>query len=140
MTKHVHAELMMQYAQDAIETDKPWERWQSRSQFNSSEGLWRDCRTNPAWCEGTEYRRKPRTININGYEVPEPVREPLKVGNSYYRPIITRYESGVLHCKWYGSKFDQYALKTGLVHLTKEAAEIHARALLSFTAKGESDE
>ena len=27
--KHKHAELMMQYAQDAMETDKPWERWES---------------------------------------------------------------------------------------------------------------
>ena len=26
--KHKHAELMMQYAQDAMETDKPWERWE----------------------------------------------------------------------------------------------------------------
>lgn len=26
--KHVHAELMAEYAKDAMETDKPWERWQ----------------------------------------------------------------------------------------------------------------
>ena len=28
MAKHVHADLMLQYAQDAMETDKPWERWE----------------------------------------------------------------------------------------------------------------
>ena len=27
MTAHKHAELMLQYAQDATETDKPWELW-----------------------------------------------------------------------------------------------------------------
>lgn len=26
--KHPHAELMKQYAEDAMETDKPWERWE----------------------------------------------------------------------------------------------------------------
>ena len=30
--KHKHAELMMQYAQDAMETDKPWERWQYQTE------------------------------------------------------------------------------------------------------------
>ena len=28
MTAHVHAALMLQYAKDAMETDKPWERWE----------------------------------------------------------------------------------------------------------------
>jgi len=28
MTAHKHADLMLQYAQDAMETDKPWERWE----------------------------------------------------------------------------------------------------------------
>lgn len=28
MTKHIHAELMAEYAKDAMETDKPWERWE----------------------------------------------------------------------------------------------------------------
>ena len=28
MTAHKHAALMLQYAQDAMETDRPWERWE----------------------------------------------------------------------------------------------------------------
>jgi hypothetical protein len=28
----------------------------------------------PHWISNVDYRRKPRTININGIEVPEPVR------------------------------------------------------------------
>ena len=28
MTAHKHAALMLQYAQDAAETDKPWKRWE----------------------------------------------------------------------------------------------------------------
>ena len=30
MTAHKHAALMLQYAQDAVETAKPWERWELR--------------------------------------------------------------------------------------------------------------
>ena len=31
MTAHKHANLMLQYAQDAMETDKPWERWEVKA-------------------------------------------------------------------------------------------------------------
>lgn len=54
MTAHKHAAAMLQYAQDATETDKPWERWESNSR-----GVWNDCLHSPAWREGYQYRRKP---------------------------------------------------------------------------------
>ena len=58
--KHKHAELMMQYAQDAMETDKPWERWEY--QFDGST-LWHPFdEHSPAWANSMRYRRKPRTI------------------------------------------------------------------------------
>ena len=58
MTKHPHAELMAQYAQDALETDKPWERWQLR---NSVAEHWEDCEGDPRWLNSFVYRRKPET-------------------------------------------------------------------------------
>ncbi len=64
--KHKHAELMALYAQDAMETDKPWERWELRG--GSTE--WIACVENPEWETAIQYRRKPRTININGHAVP----------------------------------------------------------------------
>lgn len=56
--KHPHAELMMQYAQDAMETDKPWERWQFLDGFD---GQWKDGESgvSPAWFLHIQYRRKP---------------------------------------------------------------------------------
>ena len=54
MPKHVHAELMKLYAKDAMETDKPWERWQ----FYTSLGP-EDCCTHPKWVPAAKYRRKP---------------------------------------------------------------------------------
>ena len=128
MTKHVHAELMMQYAQDAMETDEPWERWE-----HNHKGVWYPLSYHPCWIKVVEYRRKPQTININGFGVPEPERKPLERGQSYYIPSLNTISCNI----WVDSEFDRNALETGSVHLTLEAAEIHNKALLSFTAKGD---
>jgi hypothetical protein len=129
--KHKHAELMALYAQDAMETDKPWERWERRYKGHT---YWQSLNCCPTWTPVTEYRRKPRTIKINGFEVPEPVREPLEDGQEYYIPSIT-FGSGAGHHSWRGDNHDDGWLAKGLIHLTKEAAETHAKALLSFTKK-----
>ena len=119
MNKHKHAELMVLYAQDAMETDEPWERWESRKCENN---VWSDLDNHPCWFTHREYRRKQRTININGYEVPEPLREiPEDAGHVYEVDFYT------------GVKCLEAALRNGFVHATKEAAELHAEALLSFT-------
>lgn len=55
--KHPHAELMLEYAQDAMETDKPWERWEFRSVIGDK---WRGVNNYPAWLASYEYRRKPK--------------------------------------------------------------------------------
>lgn len=77
---------------------------------------------------------KQKTININGFEVPEPCREEPK-------PIYTEVylvDFGTIpnyrKVEYIHSNYYQY-LQEGLVHLTKEAAELHAKALLSFTKK-----
>jgi hypothetical protein len=54
--KHKHAELMKLYAEDAMETDKPWERWEYRG---PSDRTWSDTCLHPIWDERWEYRRKP---------------------------------------------------------------------------------
>lgn len=56
MTKHIHAELMAQYAQDALETDMPWSRWET---FNRTFNTWTPCVRSPEWNISSKYRRKP---------------------------------------------------------------------------------
>jgi hypothetical protein len=131
--KHKHAELMAQYAQDALETDRPWERWEYCDEFDSS---WEPLTTNPKWFTDFQYRRKPKVIIINGFEVPEPVREPLKHGQEYYIPIIADLfgeSKPYAQFIWTGTRIENSLLSRGLIHLPKEAAAIHARAILSFT-------
>ena len=75
--------------------------------------------------------RNPRTININGIEVPEPLREAPDAGSEYYVPNI--HIPSPYRLSWEGKEVDFLALRAGLAHRTKEAAETHVRALLSFT-------
>ena len=79
-----------------------------------------------------EYRLKPKTININGFEVPEPTKEALNVGDKYFMadPVIPTYHR---EYAWWGASADRTFLRRGIIHLTKEAAIQHAKALLSFT-------
>ena len=72
---------------------------------------------------------KKKTININGYEVPEPVREPLQDGTRYY--YITTLD--VNTSTWSSDSIDLFLLQKGIIHLTEKAAELHLKALLSFT-------
>jgi len=125
MTGHEHAALMAQYAQDAAETDKPWERWEC----DGGCLVWTACIGPLLWMPETRYRRKAKTININGHEVPEPLRVAPPVGDAYY---VTSTE-GSFWSVWNGCHHDQRRLSSGLVHATHEAAEIHRKALLSFT-------
>jgi len=132
--KHNHAENRIAYAQDAMETDKPWERWEFKVKRT---GDWASLIDHPSW-NSTEYRRKPRTININGHEVPEPVREPLGEGDAYYYVSFgSLYTSdGASEARWYeAAGVSRFRLDKGIIHLTREAAEIHAKALLSFAEK-----
>lgn len=131
---HKHCKEMAQYAQDAAETDRPWERWEY---YRESSCQWVSLRRHPSWYLASQYRRKPRTININGFEVPEPAREPLKHGQAYYIPIIANMfdkPDPYMQFIWTGTPIDYSWLARGLIHLPKEAAAIHTKALLSFTS------
>lgn len=131
---HKHAEAMKLYAEDAATTDKPWELWE----FNhKKECSWYALIDHPEWDFNHNYRRKevkPKTININGYEVPEPLQNAPEGGTMYWYPNTS--DTHVAYSHYYS--YYQYhvdRLVNGLVHLTQEAAQKHLDALLSFTRK-----
>lgn len=126
--KHKHADLMMQYAQDAMTSQEPWLLWEILIDGE----IWSTCAQNPEWNEDTEYRRKKRTININGNDVPEPIRHRLKKGERYYLVNVHRY-SNADSWVWEDSECDAELLDLGVIHLTQEAADMHIKALQSFT-------
>ena len=118
---HIHAELMAQYAEDAKKYNEPWKMWQ-----NGDGNTWSDCTTHPYWLTTHVYRRKPRTIKIAGYEVPEPVREPLRRGQKFWavNPFL-----GPQAFTWLSSPMLQHALESGFVHLSKEDAQQYYEVL-----------
>ena len=81
-----------------------------------------------------DWTLKPRTITINGIDVPAPEVVAPAVGTRYWWPDLF---GGVIctYSTWYNDKQDKQALARGIVHLTKAAALKHAEALLSFTNK-----
>jgi len=89
----------------------------------------------PIWPDNGDFAYlavKVKTININGYEVPEPVRERLGVGTEYYVAIFPGHQT-INSTEWDDDSADEEWLADGLIHLTKEAADLHIEALLSFT-------
>jgi hypothetical protein len=87
----------------------------------------------PSLSSVSEYRVKQKTIRIGDFDAPEPVRESLGVGDVYFMANIVAtqlYQAA----SWDDNNFDNQLLKRGLVHLTAEAATLHAEALISLSA------
>lgn len=134
MTAHKWAREMMQYAQDAAETDAPWRRWQFRI---DNDGTWRDCCFNTfMFSQFGNYRRKPQTIQCNGFEVEKPMK---KIDNEahYYTPIPSGpewYCQSIYECY---NEIHECRLVRGLVHATREGAIAHAKAMCGIDPEGE---
>lgn len=124
MTAYKHAALMLQYAQDAMETDKPWERWEILRGKS-----WCDLTENPTWIDYMEYRRKPQVIRVGRHEFPKPITNELVNGVTYFYVKIgnTRFE--VDEGCWAGIWRNQMRLESRRIHLTREAAQAHADVL-----------
>ena len=117
---------MLLYAQDAAETDKPWEYWEYKVGVTGFIG----CSKHPEWNDDFKYRRKPKTITVNGIEVPEPIRETPAMGDKYYLVNPAAFTL-ITHNSWANDPYDTQWLNKGLLHLTEEAAFAHAKALLA---------
>jgi hypothetical protein len=130
-TPHPHAQSMKLYAEDAAETDKPWERWEFRYPTRTQE--WSALNSDIYWVRSFEYRRKPQTITVNGREVPAPYYGPLKENVAYYgaSPASKAY----FICLYTSGNYAPNEVQErGILHLTKEAAAAHAKAMLGVDA------
>lgn len=92
---------------------------------------WSDCNEPTAFVDGCKYRIKPKTIMVNGFEVPEPMREDLNNFERYFTPSVGS-DSLCNHHSWESDGYDKRHLSRGLIHLTKEAAIAHAKAMLGI--------
>lgn len=135
MTAHKHAASMMQYAQDAAETDRPWERWEysDTSTLNQhGEKIrddWYDCGDNPGWHPNVQYRRKPEIIKVGRHEFPKPITREPNGGTDYFYVRVGDTCFEVSSDNWIGSAYDLMRLESRRVHPNREAAQAHADVL-----------
>lgn len=129
MTAHKHAALMLQYAQDAAETDAPWERWEYK--IDGCNGEWLSVlNTHPDWNVNFEYRRKPQVIKVGRHEFPKPITEAPEEGTVYWT-IESGGRNGFYaeRYKWLQNGEDESCIRQGLIHLSESAAQAHADVL-----------
>lgn len=77
------------------------------------------------------FRLKPCTITVNGREIVAGESEALGIDESYCVADPTACEYFVSYC-WSGHPVNLDHLSRGLVHLTKENAIAHAKAMLGI--------
>ena len=127
---HIHAELMAQYAEDAMAHSEPWKLWQIKTgSFD-----WIDCKFSPTWDPSCEFRRKPKTHIVNGVEVPD-LRISPEYGNYYYLADPTERDFTYFYL-FHGDGTGSLWVKRGLIYQGteegKQAAILHAMAMLGI--------
>ena len=77
----------------------------------------------------SEFRLAPRTILVNGVEVPAPEKEAPSTGTPYFLPCITTVDL-CTKITWDGGCADQLWLERGLVYMDEKSAIARAKAML----------
>jgi hypothetical protein len=125
--KHKHAEVLKAIAdgkavQWRLDGDDFWETLEKEVLD----------RSNPLTREYWQWRIAPETIMIGDMEVPQPCREAPPLDSDYYYPLIS-HTGLYANTLWTGDHYDLRTLAAGLVHLTREAAITHAKALIKIS-------
>lgn len=136
MAGHKHAALMAEYAKDAAETERPWERWEHDN--GTSGEIWSEFKNSaigPSWFDGYQYRRKPKTITISGREIQPPldqVRHKQKVYASDAAGRIAVIEFNAIDLV----DSHEHALGNGRLFATPEAAKAAYDAITALLVPG----
>jgi len=121
---HVHAASMKLYAEDAAETDKPWERWEVKTET----GDWRSLDIQPHWTPTQQYRRKRKMRVVNGFSVPAPETKVPSIGTTIFIADPAR-EEWYSYTSWCTALYDRLWFARGLIFLNKDDAIASAKAM-----------
>ena len=118
--KHVHHDMIVEWAADPSRVVQRY----------YGGGVWLDEKS-PQWFPNDKYRFKPaepKYIVVNGIQVPEPVRGGLEKDQHYWlaNPMQCYISEGL----WTPTDTEIRWLSLGLIHLTREAAQVHIDAML----------
>lgn len=136
MNKHPHAELMKQYAEDAMKTATPWRLWETRQKDN---GGWCDLIQHPQWYLGSEYRRKPKVVKIDGVAFPVAITSTFNDSENQEYFTINVTDSGVAaaRIKRSSMKVDKFQalLNQGMIFENAEDCKRYVEALTELNKK-----
>lgn len=136
MNKHPHAELMKLYAEDAMTTEHPWRLWEVRQK---DIGAWSDLVRHPSWYLGSEYRRKPKVVEIDGVTFPVPITSTFNDSENQEYFTINVTDSGVAaaRIKRSSMKVDKFhaLLNQGMIFENAEDCKRYIEALTELNKK-----
>jgi hypothetical protein len=125
-TPHKHAALIKQWADDPSQTVWTW-----------VSADWYPCQGTIDWYTDSVYAVGPRPAEppkkmcvLAGVKFPAPETEKPKLGANYF---VADVRGGYYDCTWDDHPVDNKRLQSSTLHLTKEAAQAHANALLAAT-------
>jgi len=131
--QHPHRENIIKFHACSEEDKKRW-------QYKIKDFEWADVSFNdiPQWRDDTKYRLRPRVCFITlqdgtKMEFPEPIREDLGVGQGYW--VVLLIDEIIKKDRWDGNYSDTKRLKSGLIHLTQQAAEQHLSVIQAMNAQ-----
>lgn len=124
---HPHAASMLLYAQDATKTAKPWLLWECHRHDLPADSPWISLIGHPEWNPRVDYRRKPPTITVNGFEVQGgDVREPAVMAECCFaNPANPAWFTAFF---WRGEDHQREMLARGLVYLIRDRDACVARS------------
>ena len=128
-----HAKNAKLYAEDMAETDRAWLRWEMSVSKGFEYVL--PLLKHPKWEPDHFYRRIPQTIRIGEFDVPKPLTE-VPEGGVYVVDLMDSELVMPLNLQ----RNKAVAVKRGVAHATREAAKLHARALLTLTEQEECND
>ena len=101
-------------------------------QYLAADGNWYNGQG--AFMHPNKYRIKPeepKTIKVNGFDVPEPTQSAPLADEQYY-VAAPGYVNWYWAQSWGGFNSEQTLVRRGVLHSTKEAAVAHAKAMLGI--------
>jgi hypothetical protein len=123
MAKHIYAKLMAQYAQDAMESETPWINWEYSVGYS-----WFELNQHPKWALDVKYRRKPKTIVINGFTINAPLdKKPKEKTCVYCLDLTTSYFALPVP---YSDEYYDVAFNNGVLFDNEKDAVAMAKAML----------
>lgn len=134
-TRHPHAALMIQFAKEFAEDIDAYKNWEYS--VDTKQLDWKVMDSNGmSWESKYSFRKKQNVIIIGDIQVPVPETVEPEYGTRYYYPAVYNFshENQYSSTIWDHNEFDEVMLMRGFVHLTKEAAIAHTKAIIALTA------